>query len=762
MIVPFQTDDMMNDPFPRNDPRAAEMWEERQRRNRSIRLMMMFLMMLLLMDGDENAKHRHKEGNLRYGQGNRYQQHASSSEGSRSEKNQTLPATVFFARRIIDERIGNATMSHSRYKHLTRLNNGLDIKRQVTDWVMDNNIDDDIVVGFIKGSPVINPLKLQLKEDLSDSTTSVATSTPAYTTTTSSSEKEKDEEESDEESSKIVHHYPTNATGYYKGHWKLVKPPPANRLNTKNSIPIDSDSNANNQKDNNTITHDNIIQSMDSSNLILEKIVRTNHLQKGHIGIHHLPKEAMQLLYSQQNQTQTQTQTNPNNKYNEDDFASQNHSSTFEISQTSGKVTFQLYSRSIPAMSEVGLLDGYVKIYDGNNTGYTVRNDILIRVRGIVIHSIGKISLVANDHTQSALVINDNIPEQIVSLHPTHGSGEGRGRSRKLQESKDKLLSKIKKSSSFQNIENTNDANDLILLRNNILSSYEPYWNDHIAGGEGWKEDLVTNDGGEYDSHLNRENDNKSNEYLETNFVMNFFHKFNSLWSSKISSSPHSGLTLKSSSHTVPSKRRSLLEKKNNSNEHHHEEADTNDESTEDNVLPNKSNSQPEASEITKEQLPGIWSNVSSMSILPYPYIPDSSDASLKQPPPQMERRISAYDASQLKNWRNCKFELNLDINETQWTVGEWRDSITQQIHDRHAANPATEDFLNKKKDALLLVSKYTKFQVPASTNIANPSENDSKMSHKDPLVMNIVGSIDSKNCNFYSQVNATASRTNW
>jgi hypothetical protein len=60
-------------------------------------------------------------------------------------------------------------------------------------------------------------------------------------------------------------------------------------------------------------------------------------------------------------------------------------------------------------MKELSLVDGFVKLYDSTSAGYSTRKDILLRVRGVLIHSIGKISLVSNGHlNRSALVIGSS------------------------------------------------------------------------------------------------------------------------------------------------------------------------------------------------------------------------------------------------------------------------------------------------------------------------------------------------------------------
>ena len=44
------------------------------------------------------------------------------------------------------------------------------------------------------------------------------------------------------------------------------------------------------------------------------------------------------------------------------------------LSKDSGRVAFQLFSRSVPAMKEISILDGLVKLYDSNIPKYSTRH----------------------------------------------------------------------------------------------------------------------------------------------------------------------------------------------------------------------------------------------------------------------------------------------------------------------------------------------------------------------------------------------------
>jgi hypothetical protein len=59
-------------------------------------------------------------------------------------------------------------------------------------------------------------------------------------------------------------------------------------------------------------------------------------------------------------------------------------------------------------MKELSLIDGFIKLNDSNTVGYMTHHDILLHVRGVMIHAIGRLSLVSNAPTAwSAFVVLD-------------------------------------------------------------------------------------------------------------------------------------------------------------------------------------------------------------------------------------------------------------------------------------------------------------------------------------------------------------------
>jgi len=86
------------------------------------------------------------------------------------------------------------------------------------------------------------------------------------------------------------------------------------------------------------------------------------------------------------------------------------------VTQSNGRVAFQMYMKSIPGMSELSLIDGFVKLYDGTGVSST-RRDMLLRASGVFVHSLGFLSLIANaGKDRSVLYIENQNSTQKRSL----------------------------------------------------------------------------------------------------------------------------------------------------------------------------------------------------------------------------------------------------------------------------------------------------------------------------------------------------------
>jgi len=139
--------------------------------------------------------------------------------------------------------------------------------------------------------------------------------------------------------------------------------------------------------------------------------------------------------------------------------------------------------------------------------------------------------------------------------------------------------------------------------------------------------------------------------------------------------------------------------------------------------------------------------------VYPYPYVIDDAEDSIKKASSSASRRIPSREQISQANAANCEFEINMDIQEIRWTYGEWRTSMEHRLRMGGFFNPngiiAQSKVVKWKRSQYLVMVKsqldFLEKQIP-----------------KEALVMTMVGTIDSNNCDFQSFVNVTAMRTNW
>ena len=456
-------DDPWNDPFPVGADRAAiASWHERQRRQRQVRMMMMFMMMLILMDGEEqgsSARRRRQYaarhgGRLRGGRGGR-----RAGDGD----DDVMADHLYRARIAQDDKIAQSAKLDRRYGILQRLNDGKDVEREVMDWV-------------------VKDMERSEREDAEQEEAEDEDSADEKKTKKDSSgaeDAEEAEEEAEEASKRMVHHYPRNVTGYYRGEWKslggggmkngtLDASTPtgvtsSTAVERRGSAKVEDDTASKNGKapkstkmsgDDDGDDDDDDDDAYIVDEVEIEAAVQTMMRARGErIGVYVLPS-GMRLPKAYNvsgigNATLTPTEEAANaieRAYNSqkggadrkasflrpsvnagagagtkdkkkrfaDKDKDEDEEPKISLSKSSGKAAFQLYARSIPAMSQLSLIEGFVKLYDGQNSAFSTRRDLLMRVRGIVVHSIGKVSLVANTgRGRSAMVIRTDTERDI-------------------------------------------------------------------------------------------------------------------------------------------------------------------------------------------------------------------------------------------------------------------------------------------------------------------------------------------------------------
>jgi len=162
------------------------------------------------------------------------------------------------------------------------------------------------------------------------------------------------------------------------------------------------------------------------------------------------------------------------------------------------------------------------------------------------------------------------------------------------------------------------------------------------------------------------------------------------------------------------------------------------------------------------------WMTFDINTLFPFPYVPDDMKRSMRSYPQSLNRRIPSREQIFIDNAKDCEFEIDLDIQAEQWTVGEWRNMMQRQITRLHDLNPyfhplvdknVTDDEANYEKNAEKDSTQYEKSSLRASQSAATEPISNGK---DEATVMNLLGTIESSNCNFAAQVNVTAIRTDW
>jgi len=628
---------------------SAVVWRERERRQRTIRVLMMGLLMLLIMDGDEQAAANNRRNNrqgLRGDTGKR----KKNSKGSL----QTLGPAVFASRAVQEKNLNALVVPHARYQALVAKNGGVDHERAVTQW---------------------STQQAEQEKDLF----------AAAAANEMSNSKEGSADDEDPEVVRKVFHYPWNTTGFYRGEWTRA-----------NDTAITEAVAAGDQKPPDVVPKPpvrvgdapderHVLDAVALEKLMLEAVQKRNE----QLGIFLLPRDTFISLRDDHNFTSMHWEektVDATGKMFEavhsDAFETTAAASDIEgdvdtlpqvtLTHDNGHAAFQLYSRSIPSMKELSLVDGFVKLYDSTSAGYSTRKDILLRVRGVLIHSIGKLSLVTNGHLdRSALVIGNGSAATITT----------ETRRRRLQ-------------AALANIETADED----AVREDAVALFA----DAVSGN---KHDSVFMSPGMTGHEFTADT---ATEQRVTETKTSDLQKNEPVVPKRTSKSDITGAgnTTESIVTLVARKTTELTE--------------------------NASSSDP--------SIPR-WSDI----VLPYPFVRDDTDESIRRVKTPAARRMPAREQKLEANAASCEFEISFDVEETEWTIGEWRTLLGHRIEEVKRLNqPSDAATENGETRATASVPKKSK-----------PPQDQA-------LVMNMIGSIHSPNCNFTAALNATAIRTDW
>lgn len=591
---------------------AQTLWRERERRQRSVRFLMMFLLMLLLMDGEEQSQRRRSHDN-----------NLHLRKKSKSSKDQPLEKALYQARREQDKILEQMSKNHPRYMSLVQKNQGKDFDFEVRTWA-------------------------EQQQDL-----------------------EKDEfaqdevEHIDPEDEKKVLHYPWNTTGFYRGEWA--------RENFEEEKETESNSDATaNIKTANEKVAPTFMSAVELEGPMLDILKQ----KKEPLGVYLLPTGTELKMPNASLSSETDDfQSNSKSRSHQSAFLrggtqTQDHQTEnphITLTKASGRAAFQLYSRSVPAIKELSILDGFLKLYDSQSIGYSTRRDILLRVSGVMLHSLGKISLVSNTSPgRSALVISKPLDTY--------------QRRRRLQEA---LASDLSDSKIEQ-------------IRDDALALFLP------QGGS---------------------DEDPENTVYQSIFIPDESEK------------------------AQPMRRLSTLatSEKSLNDDPDSEELETPIEHQ------TASNTGNEMSRAKAELL-------QSKYVIPYPFVADDETQSIQNTRTPAARAMPPREQLLEANAGTCEFEINMNIQEKEWTIGQWRALLGRHVKETMRLDPATRD---KERDGegdktnTHDKSKKAGIKSSAGSKARRPIQDQA-------LVMTINGTIHSPNCDFTANLNATAIRTDW
>jgi transmembrane E3 ubiquitin-protein ligase len=704
-IIPAAADNV-GDPW-EGDPITVAAWRERERRQRSVRLLMMFLLMLLLMDGEEQSARR-RNGNdptnpLR--------------KRKNAKKNFLLDDDVFEARREQEERLIKVSRTHPRFQSLLNLNNKVNHETMIRQWADQQQEEEE-------GSSTDGKTK---KVDPADE--------------------------------RKIWHYPWNSTGFYRGEW----------IREGNDDDEDgSDEGKSGEAEPTSIQYMSAIELEGPMMKHMAEI-------EDKVGVYLLPRGFKVKMH---NYTATSPDlTTPDDLVSALRIRSRTSASWISgvgqpelnemfakadedvkpppqvtLTKEQGRAAFQFYSRSIPAMKELSLVDGFIKLYDSNTIGYSTRRDMLLRVRGVIIHSIGRISLVSNASPgRSALVISDQSEKKSVTEQAGTKAKGTTKLSPKETETKRRRLFEL-----VNNLGPDLHQDDLEQIRDDVLHVY-PF---DVLDGE---------DGAQWDVMQSTELGLPTfSQFDSSGWLFDILNKF---WEPSIPMSSKFSRRLNE-----------LVENKTHFGAEDLSEVILTNISTPGNTsdaaLFGPNTITPIEQRILKVTAPkdsnevvGIEVDEKSKIIIPFPYVPDDKFESVRKTKTAAERRMPVREQLLEANAARCEFEINLDVKEVEWTLREWKALMARNVLDSRLRDPKLHKKEPEEGDiedgedgegshrGMHMKTKHAESLTTGRNQLAKVAI---KPMQVQALVMVMSGSIHSPNCDFTSALNATAIRTDW
>lgn len=680
---------------------AAAAWRERERRQRTVRLMMMFLLMLLLMDGEEQTERR------------RRRRDSIGLRKKRSPNKTTLEKSLYQTRREQDERIFALVQQHPRYQALVEKNK-VDIDVEIRKWAMQQA--DEEKDQFDQDGP-----------------------------------------EHDPEDDRKVFHYPWNATGFYRGEWtqdvsSTSTPNAEEKVAAENGTPA-TENNSKKTTGTREVTVPASTEPPSHFVTALEmerRLIQTLKERKEQIGVVLLPDNHHLKLGGNETTTETPAQAAAAEIKAHRDVPGPpflrvtaadldiplNEDFKVTLKKTSGRAAFQFYSRSIPAMKELSLVDGFLKLYDSKTVGYSSRRDILMRVRGVILHSIGRISLVSNAAPgRAALVIGTEEDVAPDDKHEVEADQEEEQR-RKLKQS----ITDLKPQSSSQDIER---------IRDQVLALFPA---GESSPSENIQESWVSNPSEDVNDTPNTDDLNRLVERVQSTWVgqtaCNFMRAI-----ADASKPQESGRRRLSSSSNPPSTPVTVEHDAKVDKEEKTKTIASKPVNDDDGL------SRTVGTQKGKEEMPKaaviVTQTIMSKVVIPYPFVPDDTEKSIGTTKPPTVRQMPQREQLLEANAGRCEFEINLDVQELEWSIGEWRALMSRHVKEAIQLDPSMAAVHERTEG----IKEKDEFQVP---HRITHNRVEKSRPRAPAVVMITTGAIFSPNCNFKATLNATAIRTDW
>jgi len=429
--------------------------------------------------------------------------------------------------------------------------------------------------------------------------------------------------------------------------------------------------------------------------------------------------------------------------------------SSLSLTNDAGRAAFQLYSKPIPAMNEISIVDGLIKLYDGMTTSFSRRTDVLLRVKGVMIHGVGKLSLVTSGSSGSGS--DGSIMKKRRSFLAVRQVDNVKY-DEDVDIDEEKSFSEDNPFLGGDDDDSAEDEQDSSERRRRLQLAVEdlllrPEYHDGETTTPQQHEKQIESIRNETLDLYSSLYINESTQYLDKHDDVIGISLKKDGWT-RLQSVDDDMVPLDEEDEEI-------VEEDVDSDSSHQpihetpedsEMVDMKNASTVDLHLDSEHITQSHRSTLTltdSEPQPDRY-------VYPYPYVIDDSEESIQKASSPASRKLPGREQALEANAANCEFEINIDIQSTKWTFGEWRSSMEHRLRMGGVFNPnwnvanSESDVVKMKRSQYLLAMKS---QLDFLEEEKTPNE---------ALVMTMMGDIESKNCDFHSFVNVTAMRTDW